>query len=186
MNIRPATLVILLAALNTIGCDPPRMSSDQRQSQQQEAILQEGTSAVGMPAIRNFRERRLLKTILELRDQNDLSTYTYLWSDVHGRWVFFCNSVGYGVPYATQFTSPQKTVHVFEHGDIVVPQADPNGLFSPASAEGTWIMCRDPKGHDVKPVYVEPRVIVSPFELASTDVAPPTEVATTTIVAKKK
>lgn len=47
----------------------------------------------------------------------------------------------------------------------VLPQADPNGLFSPASAEGTWILLKDPHGSDVKPVYVEPRVIVSPFKL---------------------
>ena len=51
----------------------------------------------------------------------------------------------------------------------ILAQADPNGLFSPGSAEGTWIMCKDPKGPDVRPVYVEPRVIVSPFPLPADD-----------------
>jgi hypothetical protein len=46
-----------------------------------------------------------------------------------------------------------------------LPQADPNGLFSPASAEGTWILMKDPNGKEVKPVYIEPRIIVSPFKL---------------------
>lgn len=30
---------------------------------------------------------------------------------------------------------------------------------------GTWVMCKDPNGINVKPVYLEPRVIASPFEL---------------------
>ena len=34
----------------------------------------------------------------------------------------------------------------------------------PTSAEGTWVMLKSPDG-DVKPVYVEPRVVVSPFKL---------------------
>ena len=41
-------------------------------------------------------------------------------------------------------------------------QADANGLFMPAAAEGTWVMCHGPDGADVKPVYVEPRVVISP------------------------
>jgi hypothetical protein len=32
-------------------------------------------------------------------------------------------------------------------------------------SEGTWIMCRDPSGFDVKPVYVEERITVAPFRL---------------------
>lgn len=154
--------ILFLMPVLLAACDN-RPSSDDIQRQQQETILQEGTASVGMPAIKNFRERRLLKMILEMRDQNNLSTYTYLWSDMQGKWVFFCNSVGYGVPYATQFTNPSKQVQGYQQYNVM-PQADPNGLFSPASADGTWVMCKDPKGADVKPVFIEPRVIVSPFE----------------------
>ena len=58
------------------GCD--MSSSDSIQREQQEKILAEGTAQVGMPAIKNFRERKILKDILELRDQEGLVTYTYL------------------------------------------------------------------------------------------------------------
>ena len=88
-------------------------------------------------------------------------TYTYLYNEMQGKLVFFCNSLGYAVPYATEFTSPQKNVY----NAVVLPQADPNGLFSPAAAEGSWIMCKDPNGKSARPVYVEPRLIVSPFKL---------------------
>ena len=152
-----ASTVIALSA-----CDRPP-SSDDIQRQQQEQILQEGTSQVGMPAIKNFRERKMLKDIIELRDQEGLTTYTYLWNEMQGKMVFFCTSVGYGIPYATQFTNPQKVANISYH--IVLPQADPNGLFSPASADGTWVLCKDPNGDKVKSVYVEPRIIVTPFKM---------------------
>lgn len=48
---------------------------------------------------------------------------------------------------------------------VVLPQADPNGLFSPAPAEGTWVLLKDPNGTDTKPVDIEPRIAVSPFKL---------------------
>jgi hypothetical protein len=35
----------------------------------------------------------------------------------------------------------------------------------PASAEGTWIMLIDPKTNEPHPVYIEPRVLISPFPL---------------------
>ena len=158
--------LLAVFALGLVGCGADQSSSDRVQQEQQETLLKEGTSTVGMPSIRNFRERRLLKDILELRDQTGLVTYTYLWNEMNGRKVFLCNSVGYGIPYATQFTSPQKSEWLgTNRGYAIMPQADPNGLFSPAAAEGTWVMCKDPNGSDVKPVYVEPRIIVSPFKL---------------------
>lgn len=148
------------------GCIEEKISYDSIQRQQQEKILAEGTAQTGMPSIKNFRERKLLKDIFELRDQSGLVTYTYLWNEMQGKKVFFCNSIGYGIPYATQYTNPQKIAdRGHQYGYAILPQADPNGLFSPASADGTWIMCKNPQGDDVKPVFVEPRIIVSPFKL---------------------
>ncbi len=155
--------IVGLVSLCIIGCEY-QPTSDEIQQRQQEKTLQDGTSQIGMPAIKNFRERRLAKTILELRDQENLSTFTYTWSDMQGKYSFFCNSIGYGLPYAAQYTNPQKIEYNMSHY-WTLPQADPNGLFSPDSAEGTWVMCKDPNGGDVKPIYIEPRVIVSPFKL---------------------
>lgn len=166
---RTTTIIGLCATLLMSACEP-RKTSDQVQSKQQEQLLKEGSSQVGMPAIKNFRERKLVKDILEMRDK-EITTFTYLWSEVTGKKTFFCNSIGFGVPYATQFTNPLQTVGGYDHASVVA-QADPNGLFSPASAEGTWVLCKDPRGSDVKPVYVEPRVIVTPFEMADVAEAP--------------
>jgi len=156
------------------ACDEPRtQTSDEVQREQQEKLLAEGTAQTGMPSIKNFRERKLLKDILELRDQTGLTTYTYVFSEMTGKYTFFCHSVGYGIPYATEYTNPQKMEYYRlaggGYGVTTLPQADPNGLFSPSSAEGTWVMCKDPNGPDVKPIYIEPRVIVSPFDMEKHD-----------------
>lgn len=153
-------LLALAPLLMADSCD----TSDDVQRRNQETLLAEGTRQTGMPAIKNFRERKLLKDILEMRDQTGLVTYTYLWSEFKACAVYLGESVGYGLPYATQYTNPQKRDG---GGSVVLPQADPNGLFSPASAEGTWVLLKDPNGDDVKPIYVEPRVIVVPFKLKS-------------------
>ena len=155
-------LSLFIAILLLCACNEP--SSDTIQSRQQERILQEGTSQVGMPAIKNFRERKLLKDILELRDQDGLVTYTYIVAEQTGKFVFVCNSIGYGIPAATQFTNPQKVDWPGGHA-VTLPQADPNGLFSPATAEGTWVMCSDPAQGKATPMYVEPRILVSTFKL---------------------
>lgn len=159
--------IVLLLSISLFACERfSATSSDDIQKVQSEQLLKEASAQTGMPAIKNFRERKLLKDILELRDQDGLVTYTYLWNEYNGKKVFFCESVGYGIPYATQYTNPQKIEKSgHQYGYAILPQADPNGLFSPTSAEGTWILCKNPNGKDVKPVYIEPRVIVSSFKL---------------------
>jgi hypothetical protein len=162
------TTIVLFLLMTMTGCGPTTDSSDKVQQKQQETLLKEATAQTGMPAIKNFRERKILKDILELRDQNGLTTYTYLYSEMTGKLIYFGETVGYGLPYSTQYTNPERLLAYSERpdgGNITLPQADPNGLFSPSSAEGTWVLLKDPNGTDVKPVYVEPRIVVSPFKL---------------------
>lgn len=159
--------LILIACFALAACGPQTKTSDRVQQEAQELILAEGTSQTGMPAIKNFRERKLLKQILELRDQDGLVTYTYIVAEMTGKLIFLCNSIGYGIPAAMQYTNPQKIgASAHSYGYAVIPQADPNGLFSPSSAEGTWVMCADPAdGSKTRPVYVEPRIVVTPFKM---------------------
>jgi len=163
--------MILLAVamvIALVGCEQQirPQNSDKVQQKQQERILSEGTAQIGMPAIKNFRERKLLKDILELRDQDGLTTYTYIVAEMTGKLVYLGESIGYGIPAATQFTNPQKISDSGpNYGYAILPQSDPNGLFSPTSAEGTWVMLKEPRGGKVRPVYIEPRIIVSPFKL---------------------
>lgn len=158
-----AVIITGMGQANSCGGPP---SSDQVQQQRTEQLTKEAVNAVGIPAVTNFREMRLLKDIYELRDQDGLTTYTYTFSEMTGKLTFFCTSVGYAIPFATQFSNPEKITWV--NGTVgyeSTPQAEPNGLFMPASAEASWVMCLEPTTKTARAVYSEPRLVVSPFKL---------------------
>ena len=134
-------------------------SSDQKQHDEQEQILSRATDQVGMPTLTNFQERNTLKRIIEVRDAA-VSTTAYL-VEANGHLHKICDSMGYGIPYSTQFTNPYQ----YRGSGATVPQADPNGLFTSAQATGTWLNCKDPASNSFNFVYVQSNVVVSPFPL---------------------
>jgi hypothetical protein len=156
-------LSAVLSALALSACDEIKPTSTQIERRKQEELSLQSVTQVGMPAIVNFAEKRMMKDILELRDKN-VATTTYL-VGMNNQLTKVCDSIGYGLPYATQYTNPSRVVYDQGHGGQVIPQADPNGLYSPASADGTWVLCVDHKDGKAKPVFIEPRVIVSPIAL---------------------
>jgi hypothetical protein len=164
MNKFMTITAISAAAVALASCGKYEPSSDAIQNAKQEELSKRGVQSVGLPAIKNFQEKRILKDILELRDNPKFNTYTYT-EDMNGRLHLRCHSIGYGIPYATQYTNPQQIENYGSYGQVAIPQADPNGLFSPASADGTWVLCKVPGKDDVQPVYMEPRITVSPFPL---------------------
>jgi hypothetical protein len=159
--------LILLCACCVLltGCifdDVPE--ADKRQAAATKKTLLEADKQIGMPDIVNFTERRLAKDILELRDQESLSTYTYLVS-LEGKLVFLCESIGYGLPYSVQFTNPEVVVKHRQTEYSTLPQADPNGLFMPAGLSATWVLMKDPETGEARPCYVEPEIVVLPFKI---------------------
>lgn len=164
-------IVTMALVVVTSGCGDwgNKETSDSVQQKQQETINAQATSAVGMPAITNFRERKLVKDLFEMRDQEGLTMYYYVLSEQTGKFHYIGMGIGYPIPYATQFTNPMKVEesagYVGAEALQVIPQADPNGLYTPSSAEGTWVMLKDPNSDKVLPVYLEPKVVASPFKL---------------------
>jgi hypothetical protein len=160
-------LLALTLPLVLTGCIEDTPSADQVDTAQQEQQLKQAQQQTGLPNIVNYTEKKLAKMLLELRDEQRIPTYSYI-SNQSGLY-FLCNSIGYGVPYATQITNPEKTeTSGYSTGWAVTrPQAEPNGLFMPASADATWTICTDIKGN-LAPVYVEAHLVVSPFKLNPT------------------
>ena len=160
------TIILILAAVLLSACDPKQPTSNQAQAAAQERILQEGNSQVGLPAIKNFRERRLLKAIYELRDQDGLSTFAYVIAHQSGKPVFLCNSVGFAMSDATGFTNPDKWEQPHSGAQYQpFPQAEPNGLFTPDTSSANWVMCLDTKAGKPVPVFVQGDIIVSSMRL---------------------
>jgi len=150
--------IVLLA-----GCSSSD-SADDKMAEKTEQAMNEANKQIGMPAIKNYQERKLAKMIFELRDQEDLVCYAYVVARNTGRLVFVGKCIGYGLPYSVQFTNPLKVIKNNSAGFGAVPQADPNGLFMPSGLSATWLMMIDSDG-DARPVYFEPEIVVSPFLL---------------------
>ena len=158
----PATLSIVIAlagATAFFGCGPP--SADQRQRAATRELTAEADRQIGMPGMTNFTEKRLLRQLYELRDQQDLATFTYV-VDYTGRLWHVCDSIGYGMPFSAQYSNPMR----YSTATLALPQPEPNGLWPPTSTSATWVICASPEGA-FQPLYVEPPITVSPFRLAA-------------------
>lgn len=153
------TLLFTLLACLTLpiivsGCDDTNYQEQIAQSQ----LTKSAQIQTGMPNILNFTEKKLMKHLYEIRDEK-LTTFTY-YIDMQGRKHLLCKSIGFGLPYATQYSNPEK----YNYNGNNLPQAEPNGLFMPSSAESTWVQCISPKG-TIEPVYSEERLTISTFKL---------------------
>lgn len=165
--------LVLLTACQEDKSGSSRETIATLQNQEQAAII------VGMPAIKNFTEKRLAKDIYELRDQPNIVTYTYT-TDWNGKLHSVCptTSIGMPIPYAAQYTAPKTSrvvypvypdgtqssslQHVYD-----ADQPEPNGLYMPSSADGTWVVCLSPDGMKALPVYIEDKVRTLPFPVAA-------------------
>lgn len=165
-------LMVMLFGMSVFAmgqAEPRQSTAEEKQVEQTNQALSEMERQVGMPSIVNFQERRLAKMIFELRDQSDLATYAYIVS-MSGQLIFLGECVGFGLPYSVQYTNPMKMGYVDggQYGALnpyTTPMADPNGLYMPEGLSATWLMMLDKTTGEVKPVYVEPEIIVSPFPL---------------------
>lgn len=153
--------IITAIALTTTlaACEPGEPSAEQRQKAATQQLMADAEQRVGIPRITNFTEKRLANMIAELRDQPNLNTYTYT-IDMQGKAHCLGRSIGYGLPYTTQITNPMQDKWGTSGGTVVLPQAEPNGLYSSDSTSATWVLLVGPTGKP-EPTYVESDITVS-------------------------
>lgn len=168
-------LTLMLLLMSNSGCEQQTQSNADREIQHKtEKAMQEANRQVGMPGIVNYQEKKNLKWIYELCDQEDFICHAYLFNELKGEvGQYLGKCIGYGIPYSTQFSNPQRLVDVTDYGidsyqsndGMVIAQPEPNGLFKPEGLSATWLIMIDPNTKKPRPVYVEPTIIVSPFKL---------------------
>lgn len=168
-----------------VSCRQVTQSTDSMIAQQQEAQQAEAAAQVPPPSIKNWNEKRFLKLVQEKRDEPNLATWTYT-KNMDGKYTFVCESIGYGIPYDTRSNNPEhyefvstitgpgsggNCTYYTKDGKCVwgefhlMPQAEPNGLFIPEGAHGTWNLCKDPKTGKPDVTYQEEDVAVFPYKL---------------------
>lgn len=143
-------------------------ATDTAVTEQLNKLLAQAERMTGMPGIVNFTERKMVKYLYELRDEPEYRTFTYLFVPMTGQLVKLCDSIGYGINASIQYSNPTKVIDDGDgagNGYGYLPQAEPNGLFMPEGLDATYVMCTNPEGTEIKALYIEPAIIVSPFEL---------------------
>lgn len=169
-----SSIAVLVLLLGVTGCYEEVASSDKVIAAKQERAMEEMTRQTGIPAIKNFQEKKMMKMLYEIRDQENLICYAYLMNQMDGTiGQFLGKCIGYGLPASTQYSNPDKLVrrrmgNPNGTGTMftgTMPQAEPNGLFMPEGLSATWLMMIDPKTNKPRAVYIEPLIIVSPFPL---------------------
>lgn len=167
-------LMVVIAAFSLAGCYEETGTSDKVIAEKQERSMEECVRQTGIPAIKNFQEKKMLKALYELRDREDLVCHAYLMNQMTGEiGQYLGKCIGYGLPASTQYSNPDRLIRqrIGNPGGTgtiftgVMPQAEPNGLFMPEGLSATWLMMIDPKDGQPRPVYIEPLIIVSPFQL---------------------
>lgn len=172
-------LIPILAAAAAIfasGCLPDQPVSAERQQQHEvDQELAQANAQVGIAHPTNFTEKALANKIIDLRDTPNLATYTYL-QGMDGKLRCLGRSIGFGLPYSTQTTNPEKQVEArysYHDQTVVLPQAEPNGLYMPPSADATWVLLVNEKTGEAAPTYVEPHITVSTFPMTGPAVSAP-------------
>jgi hypothetical protein len=154
--------------MSNSDCDETQ-KADAIQTSQQEKLIEEAIRQVGMPNTPNWQQLRFMKLIIEMCDQSNVINYVYTKAEMTGKLVFQFKCVGFGLPYATQFTNPLKVVHGANYSITTIAQCDPDGLFKPASAAGTWLLAINPQTHQPTVSYMEDNVNVLGFPLNPED-----------------
>lgn len=166
-------IALLLVCGVMTGCGT-RETASSKENIYTQTIMEQASDAIGYPDVSNFFEKAQLKEIYELRDNPELICYWYTKNDMTGKWIYQGSCIGYGIPYTTQFTQPETVQRAAlpalklngedkgrnEYFTEILPQADPNGLYSSASTSATWILTTDDNGK-IKPTYVESEITVS-------------------------
>lgn len=148
--------VVLLCAAGGDGCTP-QGSEVADEAARTNRTMNQISRNQPVPMFDWSLERRMQIEIYQAR-QRATRTYSVVQSPFTGKVLWACPSIGFPLPYATQLTNPHQAIWG-DRGPAVVEQAEPNGLYSPAQADATWVPCVAPNGK-IAPRYEENHVSV--------------------------
>lgn len=159
-------LLLAGAAILAIACETADTREERNTVQRQKEQFRKSHPA---PFFEWSLESHLMTKLYQARN-SAVSTWSYVWDPFRGKISWECPSIGFPIPGGTQLTNPEQWVRGGTSGTsiVVLPQAEPNGLFSPQTAMGTYVMCVNPDG-TVSPAYVEDNVRTFPQPMQEID-----------------
>lgn len=152
--------LMLVVVLSFTGCAEMENTADEVQEKATKALMSEAQNQIGMPNIKNFAERKMMKEVLEKCDDPELITYLYT-MNLEGKLIYQGRGIGFGIPYSVQYTNPQYIAESWSStGFAILPQPDPSGLYKPDGLSATWYMMIDEETGESYVEYFEPEIIV--------------------------
>jgi hypothetical protein len=99
--------VFLIGTLALLAsCGEYTKTGEANTNGKQKEVTDQAALAVPFPSITRFQELKILSKLYEVRDQS-LNTFSYSQA-MDGTLTKICNSYGFGIPYGTQFSNPEK------------------------------------------------------------------------------
>lgn len=164
-------LLFIIGLIFLSGCSTTDLNADTKQTQKQEELEKEMRGKIGDPEITEFWEAQNYNKIMEKRDNPKLICYWYTKNEYTGKYIYEGQCSGFGVPYSTQISNPEKIVEGdkelgydlsgYINYPMSKPQAEPNGLYMPTSSSATWVLVYDQKTKESKVEYVEHLISVT-------------------------
>jgi hypothetical protein len=162
-------LLCTVLGVGLVACDPVT-TSDSNAAKTVEANTSTVIEKHGIPIITNGTDYRTAKEMYELRDRASFATYSYVLNKTTGGMVCVARSVGYPMPASVQISNPEKFVTWYSGGALVLPQAEPNGLFMPTGLSATYQKVINPNNGEVTMGSFESNVNTYSFEFPNAEV----------------
>ncbi len=140
---------LVLVVLLLSGCITDSSSSKQgTQVEQQQNIYVDNQP---LPAFDWSLERHVFIELYKARNKA-VNTYSYV-RNFNGQVIFSCKSIGFPLAFNMQLTNPESVQYSNGYREVL-PQPEPNGLYSSPSTSGTYIFCLNSDG-TISPSYFE-------------------------------
>lgn len=140
-------MIIGVVACNGTGTKVP--AGQKLENQQQSA---DTASIVNNQPIPHFNYSQYRQNLIEIEtaQANGVQTTSFFMNQGVPDPIGDCPSIGTPIPNTASLSNPQQIVNAYDQGvsSAVVSQMDPNGVYTPASSAGTYVIC---VGADGKP-----------------------------------
>ena len=138
--------VIGLAACQNNDSVPSGQALENQQQQQS------SESMIANQAIPHFNYSQLRQNLIEIEtaQANGVQTTSFFFNQGVKDPVTTCPSIGFAIPNTASLSNPQQVVHPgYDRngaGNVAISQMDPNGIYTPTSSSGTYVICIDDSG----------------------------------------
>jgi len=134
----------LLTTGSAAGCTG-ESSAAQEDEATSEQMLKDYQKSQPVEIYKYSQYRENLRDVL--RTQADATpTTTFVFNQGVADPILVCPSIGFPIPSTAQLTNPQQIARSYQGGYAIMPQVEPNGVFTGESS-GTYVVCRDANGN---------------------------------------